>query len=111
MSSAGHITSSHSNLQLIIHALSQYADTTGIDLSQNPFAEKLQLSDSPAAILELLEERERAFEEYRDGNQKLMACLTPAVQILHAVSDTLGEALSLVSQTCPVPSLLFATVR
>ncbi|KAH9971640.1 hypothetical protein BJV74DRAFT_990409 [Russula compacta] len=96
MSSVGHTASPHSNFQLIIHALSQYAQTTGIDLSQNPFAEKLQLSNSPTAILELLEEREKGFKEYRDGNRKIIACLRPAVQILHAFSDTLDEALSLV---------------
>jgi len=36
-----------SNYQLIINALTNYADRTGIDLSANPFAEKLQLSNSP----------------------------------------------------------------
>lgn len=89
----------------MIDALSHYANVTGIDLSHNPFAEKLQLSNSPADILELLNERERAFKEYRDGNRKLITSLRPAVQVLHAFSDTLGEALSLVRSTCIVPLL------
>jgi hypothetical protein len=82
---------------LIIDALADYAKTTGIDLSKNPFAERL--SDSPEAVLELLQEREKAFREYRDGNRRLMSCLSPAVKVLQALSGILGEAVSLVSHT------------
>jgi hypothetical protein len=102
---------SPSNLQLIIDALSHYSSLTGTDLSENPFAEKLQLSNSPDAILELLHEREKAFKEYRDGHRGLIKCLSPAVRVLHAFSATLGEALSLVSPPssfpCPFPSECF----
>jgi hypothetical protein len=97
MSSTNNATPSSSSLQLIIDALGDYTQITGIDLSKSPFAEKLQLSDSPSTIIELLQEREKAFKEYRDGNRSLMTCLSPAVQILHAFSGTLGEAISLVS--------------
>ena len=86
--------SSPSNFRLILDAFSDYANITGINLSNNSFAEKLQLSTSPSAILELLEEREKAFKDYRDGNRRLIACLSPTVQVLHAFSDTLGEVLS-----------------
>jgi len=92
-----------SNYQLIINALTSYADRTGIDLSTNPFAEKLQLSNSPDAILELLHDREKAFKEYREGNRKLINRLTPAVEVLHAFSGVLGEAVSLVSNSVLVP--------
>ncbi|KAI0286331.1 hypothetical protein BC826DRAFT_93827 [Russula brevipes] len=96
MSSTEHPTISPSNLQLIITALADYANLTGIDLPKDPFAEKLQLSTSPDSILELLRERETAFKGYRDGNRRLINSLSPAVQVLHAFSATLGEALSLV---------------
>ncbi|KAH9981714.1 hypothetical protein BJV74DRAFT_75343 [Russula compacta] len=96
MSSVTHTTSSPSNFQLITDALADYAEQTGIDLSINPFAEKLQLSTSPDAILELLHEREMAFKEYRDGNRRLISCLSPVVKVLHAFSDTIGEAVSFV---------------
>ena len=92
-----------SNYQLIINALTNYADRTGIDLSKNPFAEKLQLSSSPDAILELLHDREKAFKEYREGNRKLINRLTPAVEVLHAFSGVLGEAVSLVRISALVP--------
>jgi hypothetical protein len=79
------------------------ANQTGIDLSHNQFAEKFQQLDTPDAILELLQEREKAFKEYRDGNRRLINCLNPAVRILHVLSGTLGEALSLVSHLSLVP--------
>ena len=77
--------------------MADYAKQTGIDLAKNPFAEKIELSNSPEAILELLQEREKAFKEYREGNRRLITCLTPAVTVLHAFSGILGEAVSLVS--------------
>ena len=92
-----------SNYQLIINALNNYADRTGIDLSKNPFAEKLQLSNSPDAILELLHDREKAFKEDREGNRKLINWLTPAVEVLNAFSGVLGEAVSLVSNSALIP--------
>ena len=94
---------SQSNYQLIINALTSYADRTGIDLSKNPFAEKLQLSNSPDAILELLHDREKAFKEYREGNRNLINRLVPAVEVLHAFSGVLGEAVNLVNNTALVP--------
>ena len=106
MSSTGQATSSTSNIQLIIDALADYAKITGIDLSKNPFAAMLEQSNSPEAILQLLQGREKAFKEYRDGNRRLISCLSPAVKVLQAFSGILGEAVSLVSHTCHLVSLL-----
>ena len=103
MSSTFHTTVSHSNVQLIIDALAEYSSQTGIDLSQNPFSEKFQQSNTPDAILELLQEREKAFKEYRNGNRRLINCLNPTVRILHVFSGLLGEATSLVSHSCLIP--------
>jgi hypothetical protein len=99
------MTTSPSTLQLVIDALGDYAIQTGIDLSKNPFAEKLQLCRNPNAILELLQERENTFRTYREGNRTLINCLSPAVRVLHAFSEVLGEAVSLVSCTSPLPLL------
>ena len=108
MSSTGQVTSS-SNFQLIVKALADYARLTGIELEKNPFAEKIKLSNSPETILELLQEREKAFKEYRNMNRRLISCLSPAVEVLHALSGILGEALSLVSVTCnPVNPLTWS---
>jgi hypothetical protein len=96
MSSTGQATPS-SNFQLIINALADYAKLTGMDLTKNPFAEKIELSTTPEAILELLLEREKAFKEYRDGNRRLISCLSPAVKVVQSFSGILGEAVSLMS--------------
>jgi hypothetical protein len=104
MSSTGQATSSTSNVQLIIDALADYLRITGIDLASNPFAAVLEQSSSLEAILQLLQEREKAFKEYRDGNRGLISCISPAVKILQAFSGILGEAASLVSYTCHLVS-------
>jgi hypothetical protein len=82
---------------LITNALADYAKVTGVDLSRNPFAAAIELSSSPEAILELLQEREKAFKEYRDNNRRLINCITPAVKVIQAFSGILGEAVTLVS--------------
>jgi hypothetical protein len=91
---------------LIIDALAEYAKITGVDLSKNPFAAMLGQSNSPEAILQLLQGREKAFKEYREGNRGLISCLSPAVKVLQAFSGVLGEAVSLVSHTLYVASFL-----
>ena len=100
MSSTGQPTSSTSfvpNIQLITNALADYAKITGVDLSNNPFAASFELCNSPEEILELLQEREMAFNQYRDGNRRLITSLSPAIKVLQAFSGILGEAVSLVS--------------
>jgi hypothetical protein len=99
MSSTGQATSSTDNVQLIIGALADYAKETGIDLSKNSFATDLEQSNSPEAILQLLQEREKAFKVYRNDNWRLINCLNPAVKVLHRFSGNLGNAASQVSRT------------
>jgi hypothetical protein len=102
-------TSSTSNIQLITDALVDYAKITGIDLSKNPFAAAIERANSPGAILELLQEREEAFKDYRQANRRLISCLSPAVNVIQAFSGILGEAASLVSHTCHLVTLLNMT--
>ncbi len=103
MSSTGQVTSYPSS---IIDTLVDYANETGIDLANNPFVALLEQSNSPQAILQLLLEREKAFKEYRDGNRRLMSCLSPVVKVLHALSGVLVKATRLVSQPNNRVSLL-----
>ena len=108
MSSTGQATSS--NFQLITDALVDYSTITGIDLSKSPFAVTLEHSNSPDAILQLLQGRENAFKEYREGNRGLISYLSPAVKVLQAFSGILGDTIGLVSHTsyytCHLVSLL-----
>jgi hypothetical protein len=96
-----------SNFQLILDALDKYAEQTGINLKENPFADKVLGCDSPGSVLLLLQENVKVFKEYRDKNRKFIDCLSPVVQFVHAFSDILGEAAGLVSSEQPFRSLLF----
>jgi hypothetical protein len=87
-----------SNFQSILDAVDKYAEQTGINLKENPFAEKVKSCDSPGAVLLLLQENMKAFKDYRDKNRKFIDCLSPVVQFIHVFSGILGEAAGLVSR-------------
>ena len=87
-----------SNFQSIFDAaLADYLDQTGVDLTRNSFAEKLQNCQSADDILDLLQDKANQFKEYRSGNYDLINCLKPVVQVLHASSGVLGGVASPVS--------------
>ena len=106
MSSTRQATPSSSNVRLIVDALADYSKETGIDLSNNPFATALEQSSSPEDILQLFQQREKSFKEYRDGNRRLINCLSPAVKVIQAFSGILGEAVALVSYALRLIDLL-----
>jgi hypothetical protein len=106
MTSTAQATSPFENVKLIINALADYAKATGVDLSNNPFAAKLEQLRSPEDILQLLEEREKAFKEYREGHRRLTNFLNPVVKVLHGFSGILSEAAGLVSRKCHHVSFL-----
>ena len=106
MSSTGQATSSAENFKLIIDALADYARETGIDLSTNPFATNLEQWRSSEDILQQLEEREKAFKEYRAGNRRLINYLSPVVNVFHGFSGILSKAAGLVSRTLRLVNLL-----
>ena len=77
--------------------MADYAKTTEIDLSKNSFTTALEQSNCSVTILQLLDGREKAFKEYRNGNRRLINCLSPVLKVLQAFSGILGEEVSLVS--------------
>ena len=95
-----------SNFQSLLNALDKYAEQTGINLKEIPFAEKVKGCNSPDAVLGLLQENVKAFKDYRDKNRKFIDCLSPVVQFVHAFSGILGEAAGLVSREQTSRSLL-----
>jgi hypothetical protein len=110
MSSTAQATPSTSNFELIIDAaLADYTKNTGTDLSNTPFATAIQQSNSPEVVLRLLDEREKSFKEYREGNRKLINCLTPIVKVSQALSGVLGDAVNKVSRACHPVTLLTVT--
>lgn len=89
---------SSSNLRLILdHSLEEYAKETGIDLTRNPFSTSLQACNSPDEILQLIQDKAKAFKEFRQGNRRLINWLKPVVQVIHAFSGALGQGIGTVS--------------
>jgi len=89
--------STMSHFQSILDALDKYAEQTGTNLKENPFANKIKGCESPNAVLLLLQENLKAFKDYRDQNRKFIDCLSPVIQFVHAFSGILGETAGLVS--------------
>ena len=86
------------NFQSILNAaLKSYTEQTGEDLTNHPFAHKLKSCTTSEDALELLQDRETAFKDYRNKNHKLINCLRPVVQVIHALSGVLGGVAGLVS--------------
>ena len=96
-----------SNFQSILEAVDKYAEQTGINLKENPFADKVKGCDSPDAVLLLLQENMNAFKEYRDQDRKFIDCMSPVVQFVHVFSGILGEASGLVSRELSFRCRLF----
>jgi hypothetical protein len=99
MSTSNQITDPDtSNFTAIFDVASQeYKSLTKQDLGTHPFAAALEGHDSPDAILAVFRKQAQAFDKIRKGDDKLMAWLTPIVNILFTFSATLGEGIGLVS--------------
>jgi len=94
-------TSSTDFQSILDAALDDYHKQTGIDLINHPVAEQLHNCRSPDDVAKLLLERESAFKDYRDKYRKLIDCLRPVVNIIHAFSAILGSTSGLVSNQFP----------
>ena len=97
MSSTSTTTIASSNFQFFLDALADYAKQTGIDIINNPFADKLQSCHSPESVLDLLQDKAKEFKDYREGNRNVISCLSPVVRTLHTFSPILSEVAGLVS--------------
>ncbi|KAH9159849.1 hypothetical protein EDB89DRAFT_1041681 [Lactarius sanguifluus] len=84
------------------NALKEYENKTGTNLTTHPLSDKLRTCDSPDAVLNILQEHVRAYEESRNGDQRLTKLLDPTIHILYLFSSALGEGVSLVSSV-PTP--------
>ena len=92
-------------------ALSMYKKRTGQDLCSHPLAAAINRCGSPDSILAIFQEQARAFDEFRNGDPKLIKWLAPVVNKLHSISETtsaaaLGTSASYVSPTEPNSVLL-----
>ena len=90
-------SSSSSNFQLIINnALDAYKKRTKNDLLAHPLASKLQSCNTPSAILAVLQQQIQGLDQSRSSDDRWTRWLDPTVNVLFALSATLGEGVGLV---------------
>ena len=106
MSSAPNTCLNHDSIPfnfraLVDTALDEYTKCIGQDLRNHPLAALINTCESPDSILTIFKEQSRAFDEFRNGNPKLVKWFTPVVNGLYAVSTqtVLSDSVSLVGPT------------
>ena len=112
MSQTPTATTSSSNYQSIFdNAIEAYKKKTKKDLRSHPLLDKLQNSDSPDAVLNILYEQIPGFDRSCGTDEKLTKWLNPTVNVLCTFSGVIGGGVGLV---CPedlrvrvVPDLKF----
>jgi hypothetical protein len=94
------MTPTSSNFEAMIDvALAKYTRQTGKDLCNHPLALKINQCDSAESILAIFQEQAQEFDEFRNGNSKLIKWLQPLVSGLYALSTSpsLRDGVKLVS--------------
>ena len=79
-------------------ALQDYEKQTGTKLADHPLARQLEACDSVDSVTSFLQERARAFHEFRGEDGKCMRSLKRVVHVLYTLSTNaaLGEGIGLV---------------
>jgi hypothetical protein len=77
-------------------ALNEYQKKTSRGLLEHPLAEQVKRCDSIGAISAILQSQAREFQQFRDGDQRLMKWINPMVEVLSTFSATLGGVASIV---------------
>ncbi|KAI9459821.1 hypothetical protein F5148DRAFT_275263 [Russula earlei] len=90
MSSASNVASPSNFESLFQAALAKYAKKTGQGLVNHPLAVMIDRCDSPVALLAIYEKQALAFDEFRNGDPKLIKWLAPVVNGLHALTTSAG---------------------
>jgi hypothetical protein len=91
MSSAPQMSNPLSNFESILDAaLSEYKLKTGKELLDHTLATEVQGCDTVDAVLAILQDQAKAFQQFKDGDQKLIERIGPLTQVLFAFSETLG---------------------
>lgn len=91
-------TTPSTRFQIIFNdALEEYKKRTKNDLTAHPLATQLQLCDCPSAVLTVLQDQVGEPQQSRSNDERLTKWLGPTVNILFALSATLGEGVGLVN--------------
>ena len=101
-------SSSTSNFEPIFkNALEEYRKKTGKDLTAHPLAIQIKHCLSPEAILAVLEGKIYELNQSRSSDERLKKWLIPTVNVLNALSATLGQGAGLVSQPTTTTFVIF----
>ncbi|KAI9428735.1 hypothetical protein H4582DRAFT_2160714 [Lactarius indigo] len=71
-------------------ALDNYKKKTGKELLDHPLATELQRRDTVDAVLDILQDQAKEFQQIKDGDQRLMKSIDPLTRVLFAFSGTPG---------------------
>jgi len=87
-----------SRFQAIFNAaLKSYQKQTKKDLLAHPLASQLRTCDSAGALVAVLQDQVREFDESRSGDERLTKWLIPTVNVLYAFSAAVSDGVGLVS--------------
>ena len=108
MSTGQKASSTTLNFQPILDkALKEYKRKTGKELTTHPLADEIKDCGSPDAILTVLQGKANELNQSQSSDERLTKWLTPTVNVLNALSVTLGQGVGMVSSiallyhTCP----------
>jgi fungal STAND N-terminal Goodbye domain len=71
---------------ILIAALTNYSEQTGRDLRNDPLSAEIRRCKSPDKILSVFKKQADKFDEFKNGNSKLIKYLDPIVDGLQALS-------------------------
>ncbi len=101
MSQVSSSATSSTNLETSFKAaLTAYEKQTKQDITSHPLLAQLQSCDSPSAILVVLRAQVQLIDT-QNADDKLTKWLDPTVNVLYALSATLGNGIGLVSYETP----------
>ena len=101
MSTSQQESSATPNFQPILDkALKEYKRKTGKELTTHPLADEINGCSSPDAILAVLQGKANELNQSKSSDERLTKWLTPTVNVLNALSATLGQGVGTVSPTC-----------
>ncbi|KAI9438059.1 hypothetical protein H4582DRAFT_232808 [Lactarius indigo] len=97
MSQTSTTSATSSRFQDIFNAaLKSYQKQTKKDLIAHPLGSQLQSCDSISAIVAVLQDQVREFDQAHSGDERLTKWLIPTVNVLYAFSAALSEGVGLV---------------
>ena len=104
MSNAPTTDTSRFNLDSIFgSAFQAYKKKTGKDITSHPLAIELQSCRSPDAILTILQKQMPLIGQSQSSDERFGKWLVPTVNVIYALSATLGEGVGLVNIVIPSP--------